>query len=254
MNISATAETAAGRGERHEQTTSFPFLSWSGAATAAGLLAAPMAAQAGPSFTISPTLNPGDHYRILFVTAATTTAASSSIATYNSFVATAAANNPLLPLTTWTVIGSTSTVNAAANIACAPSCANDPIFLVSGTKIAASITNFFSGTILSPINTFETGGSTSFPYVWTGSNTDGTASATPLGGANVSRGSGSATTLGSYLDNGSFASSFGNSLYGISGDLVVPGVGVPGPAGAGLFGFGALMTVFARFRRARRGS
>jgi len=64
-----------------------------------------------------PGLNIGDQYRLVFVTSGTRNAQSSNIADYNSFVTAQANQNAVLSAlnTTWTVIGSTATVDARDN-------------------------------------------------------------------------------------------------------------------------------------------
>ncbi len=77
--------------------------------TAFSTLAAPI--------TIPTGLNPGDQYRIAFVTSTIRDATSSNIADYNAFV-TAAANkvSELAGLGTgWTAIGSTASIDARDN-------------------------------------------------------------------------------------------------------------------------------------------
>ncbi len=65
-----------------------------------------------------PTLGPGQQYRLVFTTASTYTATSGDIATYNNDVNTEADSITLLNSlgTTWTAIGSTSSVSAIVNI------------------------------------------------------------------------------------------------------------------------------------------
>ena len=76
---------------------------------AAVLVLSASAAHADP-ITVPTDLNPGDEYRLAFVTSTTRDATSTNIADYNAFVTTVAESVPeLLALnTTWTAFGSTT--------------------------------------------------------------------------------------------------------------------------------------------------
>ena len=64
-----------------------------------------------------PDLNPGDQYRLVFVTSDATTANSDDIATYNSFVNSQAStvSSTGFPTSGWAAIVSTTTVDARDN-------------------------------------------------------------------------------------------------------------------------------------------
>jgi hypothetical protein len=96
------------------------------------------------SFTIPSDLAPGSTYYLAFVTAGTTTTASSNIDDYDAFVAAQANLNPALAAlgTTWKVIGSTPRVDAAAHIG-----VTGPVYLLSGVRIATDSADLFDGTI-----------------------------------------------------------------------------------------------------------
>ena len=231
-----------------------------GIAASAALMALPGAAQAG-AYTPPASLNPGDHYRLIFVTSTSIDATSSDIATYNSFVSTAAALNPALPSTTWMAIASTATVNAIDNIACTPSCASDPIFLVDNTEVAASSTALWAAdttALLHAINLTESGSTTlptinGNPYAWTGSSKDGTGyTGYTLGTASPIFGGYNGTNQG-FIANYNTSSAFSGPLYAISSELTVPSV--PEPAALSLLASGGLLTFLAgRLRRQRRAS
>src|ERR1035437_4880568 len=125
-------------------------------------------------------LNPGDLFRLVFVTSTTTVATSPDISYYNSFVTNVADAVPeLLALNaTWTVIGSTSAVSAATNIGAS----NSGIYRLDGLEVAAGTAALFvpvptsHAYLLNPISINQLGalligGS----LVWTGTNPDGTA-------------------------------------------------------------------------------
>ena len=111
----------------------------------------PITADAAP-ITLPIGLNPGDEYRLAFVTSTTRDATSTDIAVYNAFV-TAAANTQaeLLALgTTWTAIASTFTVDARDNTATNPieDGAGVPIYLLDGlTKIADNYSDLWDSSL-----------------------------------------------------------------------------------------------------------
>ena len=230
-----------------------------GIAASAALMALPGAAQAG-GYTPPASLNPGDHYRLVFVTSTAIDATSNNIATYNSFVSTAAALNPALPTTTWMAIASTASVNAIDNIACTPSCASDPIFLVDNTEVAASTADLFSGTLLHAINLTESGSTTvpqldGWSYAWTGTAPNGTVYTNNGLGASVNYVAEGDYTLSTnyYMYNWYMLSTYTGPMYAISAELTVPSV--PEPAALSLLASGGLLTFLAgRLRRQRRAS
>jgi hypothetical protein len=131
-------------------------------------------------------LTPGESFRFVFVTDGTTTATSSNIADYNSFVnmqAGAATYNG--SVVTWDAIGSTAAVNAIDNVG------QQPIvgaFLADGTLVTTSTTTtgLWSGTLSHEINE-DLSSTPQFSFVWTGTTsagvaaTVGAASSGPLG-------------------------------------------------------------------------
>src|SRR5262245_19190294 len=86
-------------------------------------------------------LNPGDLYRLAFVTSTTRSAYSSNIDDYNTFVTNVANTVPELASlgTTWKAIGSTATVDARDNTGTnpVPDGVGVPIFLLNDTLLAA---------------------------------------------------------------------------------------------------------------------
>jgi hypothetical protein len=101
------------------------------------VLCAPAAAV---PITVPTSLNPGDEYRLAFVTSAERNGASSAIASYNAFVTSMANTQPALASlgTTWKAIGSTATVDARDNTGTNPVVdgAGVPIFLLNDTLLA----------------------------------------------------------------------------------------------------------------------
>ena len=187
-------------------------------------------------------LNPGDHFRIGFVTGTTTSDISSTdIASYNLFVNTAAGGATYNgSAVTFYAIGSTATVNAYDNIH--STTMNDPVYLAGGALVAPSITGangLWSGALVNRIAT-DIDGTVVSPdaqggdrRVFTGTLVDGTVSSTPLGsyqtgffGApgyfKASNGQATGYTDAAWISTGGYANQFApSSLYGISETLTV---------------------------------
>jgi hypothetical protein len=182
-----------------------------------------------------PDLNPGDAYRLVFVTSGTRSATSSNIGDYDTFVNAAAngAGSILQPLgLTWLAIASTPTVSAFDHIG---GLFTVPVYRSDGVRVDNG--NLWSGSLAAPIFVDEfdqelTGD------VWTGSKGNGLA-ASPLGGAETlvavpisTFGTNNVSTIGWIQGGVNFQTiSLSISLYGISSsDLVVPAAAVPEPA------------------------
>ncbi len=125
-------------------------------------------------------LTPGESFRFVFVTDGTTTATSTNIADYNSFVKTQAGgatyNGSLI---TWYAIASTLSTTAVANIG--ENTSQIPIYMADGTKVtsADNSTGLWSGQNLNAGISEDLRGvnfwGTNKP-VWTGSDQYGTLS------------------------------------------------------------------------------
>lgn len=189
------------------------------ALTATPALSAPITTPAG--------LNPGDQYRLAFVTGSAATAVSGNINDYNSFV-TGVANSQaaLVSLaTTWTVIGSTSSVDARDNTGTNPIATGVPIFLLDGvSKIADNNADLWDGTLAHALNVTEAGNIMPQVPVWTGTASNGTKStavnANELGASAVASGLASATSAQWIFANGNDNIS-PNPFYAVSGVLTV---------------------------------
>lgn len=120
---------------------------------------------------ILPTLPPGSQYQLVFVSANGRDATSNNIADYNQFVAQEAAANSLLPITTWSAIASTSTINAISN---ATTFTSVPIYNTHGQLVANGTSDFWFPVHSSLIN-YDQYGLLTEGYVWTGTNPNGTA-------------------------------------------------------------------------------
>ena len=94
-------------------------------------------------------INPGDSFRLMFVTSGGRDATSTAIAPYNTHVRTYAARNPYLALfsSTFTALASAWDVHARPNTLSRSGDlgASDPIYWVGGPKIADSYADFYDG-------------------------------------------------------------------------------------------------------------
>jgi len=117
-------------------------------------------------------LNPGDQYRIAFVTSTIRDATSSNIADYNAFV-TAAANkvSELAGLGTgWTAIGSTASIDARDNTNTNFTTSTGVgIYLLNDTKLADNNADLWDGNIDVPLSIDENGQNL-VTVVWTGTS------------------------------------------------------------------------------------
>lgn len=231
------------------------------------LFAATSAVCAEVITTVPTGLNPGDQYRLVFVTAGFRDASSSDISVYNDFV-TAAANSSaeLLALgTTWRVIGSTTSVNALVNTGTVPSTAAGgtlgvPIYNLGDLLVASSNDDLWDGSLSNRINVTETGG---MPEVGTGSEVfTGTVTAGTVSPLNSLGTTSSVNTLSGFAasTNRRWVNSVGISktlnrrFYGMSGILTVSSspAAVPEP---GTFAFATVVTgIMGLVHRRRRRS
>jgi hypothetical protein len=152
------------------------FISW---LLASFVLGAPLIASGAP-ITVPAGLNPGDHYRLAFVTSSTRDSASPNIADYNAFVTTAANSSLELAAlgTTWTAIGSTVAVWARDNTSTNPNVSSGyPVYNLAGSLVAANNSELWGATfttfLSAPVNITESGAAFD-GLVWTGTHEDGT--------------------------------------------------------------------------------
>ena len=121
--------------------------------------------------TVPPDLNPGDSYRLVFVTSTTRTASSPNIAHYNTFVSGRAAAVPALAAlpTTWKAIGSTAAVNANANTLTRSTDPSAPIYRLDGLRVADGNSDLWNAATncYNSIPITEAGNAVNV-WVWTG--------------------------------------------------------------------------------------
>ena len=122
--------------------------------------------------TLPPQLQPGDQYRLVFVTNGTRNASSQDIEVYNTFVQ----NQALLSAElaglgiNWHVIGSTLSVNAKDNTG---TFAGVPIYNLNAQLVASGDLDLWDGALGNPIN-IDIYGNVLDGRVFTGTGTDGT--------------------------------------------------------------------------------
>lgn len=185
--------------------------------------------------TVPTDLNPGDQYRLVFITSGITAASSSSIDDYNAFVdslakATGSAVEDLN--TTWAIIGSTTSIDARDNTHTNDAAGDPsvPIYRLDGQRVADSNADLWDGSINAAISITEKGGGLS-TYTWTGTATNGT-KRTPyeLGSSSTYVGA-SFTTSSVWISAGYYTDpAVGRPVYAMSGVLTV----VPEPASFGV--------------------
>ncbi len=194
------------------------------------LVAGTAQGQTGP-ITVPSDLNPGDQYRLAFVTTGARNGSSTNIVDYNAFVSGDANAQPeLMALgTTWTAIASTATVSARDNTSTNPTvAAGVPIYTLGGIRIADNNTDLWDGALTNPLNITRDGTVVSFTGtydgVWTGTCADGTncVGSRVLGTTSGSSLFGNPTPGKNWLAWGSLYSYQGRQFYSLSDVLTVP--------------------------------
>lgn len=238
-----------------------PHESWPILALALTMVATPAIAGV---FDAPTGLAPGSSYRLMFITSDPTAATSTSIADYNSFAATEAALNPLLPTTSWAAIGSTATTSAIANTdggsTTGAAYTSDPLFMVNGSEVTASLQKFFASAvfyaanapgslIINPLTLDENGNNASSNYLWAGSNADGTAATgAQLGSSDPAIWA--LNTDGSPIFVAQLSDTETLQMIAVSAPIEV-GTPVPEPASGGLLAAGVGMLGLLGWRRRR---
>jgi hypothetical protein len=207
--------------------------------------------------TVPTGLAPGSLYRLVFVTADGYTATSSQISDYNAFVTTEA--NAVAALaglkTTWSVIGSTQSVDAIDNIGSDPGV---PIYTLLGSEVASDATANSGGlfgtslqSLQNPID-IDQAGNYQGATVWTGTRDDGVHGASGyLGSAMVGDGWSSYTDPHWIAAGGASNTSADRPLYAISGVLAAPDA-APEPTTTLMLTLGGALMIGARRRMIHR--
>jgi hypothetical protein len=217
-------------------------------AFAGGLRAAPIVTPAG--------LNPGDSYRLAFMTSGVRDALSSNIADYNAFVAAAANAIPELAAlaTTWRAIGSTLAVDARDNTNTNPFTdgVGTAIYSLDGVDlIAANNADLWDGLIVTGIRETENGViENNSGKAWTGTDSDGTALAgATLGETFISVGSSPFFHSAAWIRAEGQLAPNEFHLYAISGVLIAPATEISEPVAPFLIllGMGAVWVCRRKF-------
>ena len=191
-------------------------------------------------------LNPGDMYRVVFVTSTIRDATSTDIADYNLHVANAAdtglITNPLG--LSWSALASTGAVSAQTNTGISNGDNTTVSFFnTNGDLLATSAADLWDGTLDNSVTYDESGDTIGLiDVVWTGTNSDGSSSLLPLGNPglvtqgfanNTGDGAGfpDPDPFGSWIEGTTTLSFETNPLYGVSEAVTV----VPIPAALPLF-------------------
>lgn len=203
---------------------------------------------------ILPNLNPGDTYRLVFVTSTTTTATSSLISTYDNLVNVAVSTNSILSqnLTTWTALVSTPTALGNVHSSVGIYGTSTRLYNTQGQYLGIDTELFFPSAVK-----YDENGSQTTPTngrIWTGAihYAAGDNTAWTLGGA-------SSTSLHAINEAGrqSIAIGFAGkgtsySIYGISGVQTIATSSVPEPASIAIWGLGAIGMMVVRRRHQQK--
>jgi hypothetical protein len=188
---------------------------------------------------IPPGLQPGDRFRVMFLSSATRDARSANIADYDQFVTDLAVAAGLdtyfgSPVT-WRALGSTATVAAFDRLPA--SFASPPLYRLDGRLVAPCTgAMWVTGPTDFPITLTESGvdigGEFGGGVVWTGTLRDGTAFE-PLGAGFVTFGSARLTSDPGWVQENDAPRGEPWHLYGYASVLTVPqpSSAVPEPAG-----------------------
>ena len=129
----------------------------------------------------------GTKFRLLFATSTRRNASATDIATYNTYVQTRAkAGHSAISDSCgnlFKVVGSTSAIDARVNTDTESTDTAALIYWLNGAKVADSYTDFYDGSWDSRAHRTESGGTSSYTFVFTGSNQDGTKSSSIAFGA-----------------------------------------------------------------------
>lgn len=224
-----------------------------------------------------PNLEQGTQYRLIFATSENIVGTHADVDIYNNFVNTLVNDSTYVPDSikdnSWTAVLSTREVDAIDNTSTQLSIPIEeqvPIFAIrrpgeAARKVADNYADFWDGFWSSTVNFSELGGSPAprsgaFPIgglVWTGTNSDGTASSRPLGaqasgfvsvGSQFGR-SGPFIGRSNNIDNGdTIRASSQLAIFGLSGKITagdIPTPSVPEPTtflgSLTLIGLGAVL-------------
>lgn len=184
--------------------------------------------------TVPTDLEPGDEYRLVFITKDKIfKAESSNISDYDGHVTSQANMSPVLAEidTNWRVIGSTSAVSAKLHTDTDDSPLGPtgvPIYRLDGLRIANDYDDLWDGNIQRPLYIAQDGSTLNTCCgTWTGTNWNGTAATGYELGAGQTVVDGAPDGTGSnWIETGPYYADMDQFLYAISDVLVVPGAEV----------------------------
>ena len=198
-------------------------------------------------------LNPGDQYRLVFVTTTTRDATSTDITDYNAFVTGVANTQAVLAAlgTTWTAIASTSAEAARDNTGTNPLATTGvPIYRLDGvSRVVDDNLDLWNGDLDLAISVAEDGTTAIFTEVWTGTDAVGnTVVGAELGSASPIVGD-PAQSDANWINLAALSSFTPFHFYALSDVLTV--APVPEPAILPLLATGLAALGFARRKRTR---
>ncbi|TRV14927.1 MAG: PEP-CTERM sorting domain-containing protein [Microcystis wesenbergii Mw_MB_S_20031200_S109] len=199
---------------------------------------------------VPPGLNPGDQFRLVFVTDGIRDATSSNINDYNTFVTNQVTGSALateltnagfnLGTITWKAIGSTASVSAKVNTGTDGSQPDVPIYLIDGNPVANNNADLWDGSIIRPIDRTQNDTSDPFSFIWSGSSSNGEALMSNLLGDPLSVAGGfTSQSSNGWIDDQTAIDPVNlRSMYALSGVLTKPGGGgITVPEPSSLLGF-----------------
>ena len=203
--------------------------------------------------TVPAGLNPGDPYRLVFVTAGTRDSTALDIATYNAFVDSEAGllsqdgNTDL----TWKAIASTPSTDARDNTGTANLSDATPIYDLQGLLVAAGNADLWDGYINSPIK-YTQNGTIIVDEILTGSFADGTGQVgNELGSGRPRYGCNNNPNLNAWIFCSLTFPSYSKHFYAMSEVLITPPV-IPEPSSLILLGAGMAGIAAVQWRKRRR--
>jgi len=173
--------------------------------------------------TVPTDLNPGDQYRLAFVTSSSTGGLSTNISDYNAFVTAVAAGVPELVAlgTTWKAVGSTASVNARDNTVTNPLVSTGvPVYTLVDARIANDNADLWDGSLHSPLKYNEHGAELE-RETWTGTSDSGVGFPGGQLGTNSPVIGSTSSIVGLWISWVQADPSEPNGLYAISGVLTV---------------------------------
>jgi hypothetical protein len=219
--------------------------------------------------TLPSGLAPGDQYLMAFVTHDATTAQSTNIGDYNTFVSDQAALNPSLPSASWVAIGSTETTSAESNISSILTTAammSLPVYNTNGQEVVPHAADLFINSftpdpiLQNPIE-YTQSGDLQDTNVWTGTDFTGASLGNgwlgnPFGNGDIGQGLSANTDFqwiqgppAPVFNEGFYLNA---SLYALSSPITVGAQGaVPEPAMFTIWIIGIAVAAFSVCRRLR---